>query len=173
MPSFSKELLQAVQNWKRVPPSVFPLGSVNVQSPVTFKVLSLNTALELAQKTLNSCQKEGYQISVAIVDRFGNLQVLLRDRFAGPHTIEAARRKAWTAASFKTDTIDLSKLTQAGQPFAPIKFVTGALMAGGGVQVKSAGSIVAGIGVAGAPGGLLDDKCAKDGIEEIAEKLEF
>ncbi len=140
---------------------------------VTFKVLSLNTALELAQKTLNSCQKEGYQISVAIVDRFGNLQVLLRDRFAGPHTIEAARRKAWTAASFKTDTIDLSKLTQAGQPFAPIKFVTGALMAGGGVQVKSAGSIVAGIGVAGAPGGLLDDKCAKDGIEEIAEKLEF
>ena len=151
----------------------FCLPSKADEALVNFKVLSLSTALELAQETLNDCRNNGYQIAVAVVDRFGNLQVLLRDRFAGPHTTETARRKAWTAASFKTDTIELSKLSQAGEPFSPIRFVTGALMAGGGVQVKSAGSIVAGIGVSGAPGGDLDDACARVGIEAIAEKLEF
>lgn len=144
------------------------------ESPlVSFKVLSLSTALELAQNTLQNCQKNGFQITVAVVDRFGHLQVLLRDRFAGPHTIEAAQRKAWTAASFRTDTLELSELTKSGQPFSPLRFVKDALMAGGGVQVKSAGSLVAGIGVSGAPGGELDDACAKVGIESIAEKLEF
>ena len=142
-------------------------------SLVNFKVLSLSTALELAQNTLQNCQKNGFQIAVAVVDRFGHLQVLLRDRFAGPHTIEAAQKKAWTAASFRTDTLELSGLTEAGQPFSSLRFVKNALMAGGGVQVKSAGSLVAGVGVSGAPGGELDDACAKVGIESIAEKLEF
>ena len=140
---------------------------------VKFTILSLDTALELATKTLKYCQANGFQIAVAVVDRFGNTQVILRDRFAGPHTVETARRKAWTAASFKTDTLELSKLTQAGESLSPIRFVAGALMAGGGVQVKSAGSIVAGIGVSGAPGGELDDTCARKGIESIIEKLEF
>ena len=142
-------------------------------SLVNFKVLSLSTALELAQNTLQNCQKNGFQIAVAVVDRFGHLQVLLRDRFAGPHTIEAAQKKAWTAASFRTDTLELSGLTEAGQPFSSLRFVKNALMAGGGGQVKSAGSLVAGVGVSGAPGGELDDACAKVGIESIAEKLEF
>ena len=47
------------------------------------------------------------------------------------------------------------------------------MMAGGGVQVRSAGSLVAGIGVSGAPGGKVDDACARYGIETIAEGLEF
>lgn len=140
---------------------------------VTFKVLSLSTALKLAQETLNDCESKGFQVAVAVVDRFGTLQVLLRDRFAGPHTVETAHRKAWTAASFKTDTLELSKLTEAGEPFSPIRFVPGALMAGGGVQVRSAGSLVAGLGVSGAPGGDLDDACARYGIEAISELLEF
>ncbi len=140
---------------------------------VTFKILTLETALELAQATLTECRGQGYQVAVAVVDRFGNVQVILRDRFAGPHTTETARRKAWTAVSFRTDTVTLGELTQAGQSLAAIRFVTDALMAGGGVPVESAGSLVAGIGVSGAPGGELDDACARVGIEAIVEKLEF
>ena len=140
---------------------------------VTFKMLTLDTALELAQLTLEECRNGGYQIAVAVVDRFGNTQVILRDRFAGVHTTETARRKAWTAVSFRTDTVELSKLTRAGEPLSSIRFVTNALMGGGGVVVESAGSIVAGVGVSGAPGGELDDACARVGIEGILDKLEF
>ena len=139
----------------------------------TFKILTLDTALELAQATLADCRKKGHQVAVAVVDRFGNVQVILRDRFAGPHTSETARRKAWTAVSFRTDTLELSELTQAGQPLSAIRFVDDAMVGGGGVQVRAAGSVVGGIGVSGAPGGELDDACARVGIESITEKLEF
>ncbi len=127
----------------------------------------------MAQATVESCRAQGYQVAVAVVDRFGVSQVMLRDRFAGPHTPETARRKAWTAISFRSDTLELSKLTMAGQPQSGARLVTGALMAGGGVPVEAAGSIVAGIGVSGAPGGEADDACAREGIEAIADKIAF
>jgi len=138
---------------------------------VTFKMLNLETAQELANATLNECRKQGFQVAVAVVDRFGNLQVSLRDRFAGPHTSETARRKAWTSVSFRTDTMALSDLTQAGKAQSGVRFIEDALMAGGGVQVEAGGSIVAGVGVSGAPGGQLDHDCALVGIEAIGDKL--
>jgi uncharacterized protein GlcG (DUF336 family) len=140
---------------------------------VTFKVLNPAVALELAQAALEDCRKSGFQVAVSVVDRFGTPQVLLRDRFAGPHTPETARRKAWTAISFRTDTLELSKLTMAGQAQSGVRFVEGALMIGGGVPVEAAGSIVAGIGISGAPGGEADDACARAGIEAVADKIAF
>jgi uncharacterized protein GlcG (DUF336 family) len=140
---------------------------------VTFKLLTLETALALAEATLEECRDQGYQVAVVVVDRFGGTQVALRDRFAGAHTVDTARRKAWTAVSFRTDTLELSELTQAGQAQSGVRFVTGALMAGGGVPVQAAGSIVAGVGVSGAPGGEADDACARVGIEAITMMIEF
>ena len=140
---------------------------------ISFKVLSPAVALELAQATLEACRNEGYQVAVAVVDRFGTTQVILRDRYAGPHTPETARRKAWTAVSFRTDTLELTRLTQAGQEQSGVRQVTGALLIGGGVPVEAAGSLVAGIGVSGAPGGPADDACARAGIEAIEDKIAF
>jgi|TARA_B110000438_G_C15654268_1_gene580944 uncharacterized protein GlcG (DUF336 family) len=140
---------------------------------VTFKSLNLETAMELANGTLLECRKRGFQISVAVVDRSGILQILLRDRFAGPHTPETARRKAWTAISFRTDTQQLAELTQPGELVSGTRQIDGALMLGGGVQILSAGSIVGGVGVSGAPGGDSDDACARAGILAIEGKLAF
>jgi len=140
---------------------------------IEFKILSPATALEMAQAALRNCQDSGYQVAVSVVDRFGTPQVLLRDRFAGPHTPETARRKAWTSISFRSDTLELSKLTVTDQPLSNIRFVSDALMVGGGVPVEAAGSIVGGIGVSGAPGGDADDVCARAGIEAIADKIAF
>ena len=97
----------------------------------------------------------------------------MRDRFAGPHTVATARRKAWTAATFRSDTLVMAELTQAGELQSGVRFVPGALMVGGGVPVESAGSMVAAIGVSGAPGGQADDDCARVGIEAIQDLLEF
>ncbi len=140
---------------------------------ISFKVLSPAVALELAQATLEACRNEGYQVAVAVVDRLGITQVILRDRYAGPHTPETARRKAWTAITFRTDTLELTKLTQAGQEQSGMRQVTGAMLIGGGVPVEAAGSLVGGIGVSGAPGGPADDACARTGIEAIEDKIAF
>ena len=140
---------------------------------VEHKTLSLELAADLAQAALESCRETDFQVAVAVVDRFGVLQVLLRDRFAGPHTPDTARRKAWTAVSFRSDTMSLVELTSPGSPQAAARDISNALMLGGGVPIEAAGVMVGGVGVSGAPGGDEDDRCARAGIDAILEQLEF
>ena len=143
------------------------------QTLATYQMLTPETALELARNTLTACRTKGFQIAVAVVDRMGVTQVVLRDRYAGPHTPDTARRKAWTAVSFRSDTLSMSQVTQAGAPQAGARFIAGTMMIGGGVPVEVEGSIVAGVGVSGTPGGHEDDACARAGIEAIKAKLEL
>ena len=131
------------------------------------------TALALAKATLEDCRARGYQTAVAVLDRFGGVQVILRDLLAGPHTPETARRKAWTAVNFKTDTQQMMETTAYDQVQSGVRHVDQALMVGGGVPIEAAGSLVGAVGVSGAPGGQLDDDCARAGIEAIADSLEF
>lgn len=140
---------------------------------VSFKSLKPEYAVQMAQAAMTSCRDQGYQVGVAVVDRFGNLQVFMRDRFAGAHTVETATRKAWTAVSFRTNTSELDEITRPGSVSAGIRQISQALPLGGGMMVESAGSIVAGIGVSGAPGPELDDVCAQAGIEAIEDALGF
>ncbi len=135
--------------------------------------LTPETALTAARAAMDACRKDGYQVAVAVVDRGGNAQVVLRDRFAGPHTPQTAIGKAWTAVSFRQDTTVLLDITSAGKPAAGIRNLPGVVMLGGGMKIEAAGSIVAGIGVSGAPGGELDDVCAKAGIAAIQEAINF
>ncbi|MGE4278298.1 MAG: heme-binding protein [Magnetospirillum sp.] len=130
-------------------------------------------ALKAAQAALDTCRKNGWQAAVAVVDRGGNTQVLLRDRYAGPHTVPVATGKAWTAVSFRTDTSELVKLTAPGMPQSGMRHVPGATIIGGGIKIEAAGALIAGIGVSGAPGGESDDICAKAGVAAIRDLLDF
>jgi len=140
---------------------------------VTFKSLKLEVAVKAAQAALDSCRKSGYQVGVAVVDRGGNPQVMLRDRFAGWHTPKASVRKARTALSFHSDTIDMVESTAAGMPGAGVRNVPGTMIVGGGVRIEAAGAIVGAIGVSGAPGGDRDHACAKAGIAAISDIIDF
>jgi uncharacterized protein GlcG (DUF336 family) len=140
---------------------------------VTYQALSPELALELARAALDDCRQRGYQVAVAVVDRFGVTQVMLRDRFAGPHTPATAAGKAWTAVSFRTNTMELVANSQPGMPQSGIRNLPGTVIIGGGVVVESAGAIVGGIGVSGAPGGDVDEACAKSGIDKIRDRLDF
>ena len=140
---------------------------------VTYKSLSPELALDLARAALGECRKRGYQAAVAVVDRFGVTQVMLRDRFAGAHTPATAAGKAWTAASFRTNTTDLVALTQPGMPQAAVRNLPGAVILGGGLVIEAGGSLVGAVGVSGAPGGDADDACAKAGIEAVRDRLDF
>ena len=140
---------------------------------VTYKSLSPELALDLARAALGECRKRGYQAAVAVVDRFGVTQVMLRDRFAGAHTPATAVGKAWTAASIRTNTTDLFALTQPGMPQAAVRNLPGAVILGGGLVIEAGGSLVGAIGVSGAPGGDADDACAKAGIDAVRDRLDF
>jgi uncharacterized protein GlcG (DUF336 family) len=137
------------------------------------KSLTPEAALSAAKAAMESCRKSGFQVGVAVVDRSGITQVLLRDRFAGPHTVEVAANKAWTAVSFRTATTALAVETQASKPMSGLRNQPRFLAAGGGLPIEGGGSLLGGIGVSGAPGGDADDACAKAGIQAIADALEF
>jgi uncharacterized protein GlcG (DUF336 family) len=150
-----------------------PTSARAEEALVAYKTLSPEIALDLANAAMADCRKRGYQVAVAVVDRFGATQVMLRDRFAGPHTPATAMGKAWTAASFRTNTTDLVALTQPGMPQAGVRNLPGAIVLGGGIAIQAGGSLVGAIGVSGAPGGDADDSCAKAGVAAIQDKLDF
>jgi len=140
---------------------------------VTYKSMSPELALDLARAALANCRNSGYQVAVAVVDRFGVTQVMLRDRFAGPHTPPTAAGKAWTAVSFRTNTSDLIGVSQPAMPQASLRNLPGTVILGGGVMVEAGGMMVGAVGVSGAPGGEADAACAKAGIEAVRDRLEF
>jgi uncharacterized protein GlcG (DUF336 family) len=149
-------------------------GSALAQDAVfQTKTLTPEAALKAAQAALDSCRKQGFQAAVAVTDRNGLVQVLLRDRYAGPHTPDIAINKAWTAASFKTSTLEFGKDTQAGKPMSGIRNHPRVIAAGGGLPIEGGGTLVGAIGVSGGPGGEADESCAKAGIKAIADSLEL
>jgi len=145
------------------------------QAPATYTVtlMSPELALRAAQAALLACRQAGYQVSVAVADRGGQVQVLLRDRLAGNHTVEAAADKAWTAASFRMATTALALATREGAEASGIRHIRRALAVGGGIPIEANGALLGAIGISGAPGGAADDACARAGIAAVAEDLNF
>jgi len=155
--------------------TLFAAAAASAQDRGTFAVRHLlpETALKATRAALEDCRKRGYQVAVAVVDRSGVAQAMLRDRFAGPHTPETATGKAWTAVSFRGDTLEFAIETQAGRPSSGIRDLPNVVAIGGGVLIEAGGSIVGAIGVSGAPGGDADDLCAKAGVAAIRDDIEF
>ena len=121
-------------------------------------VLPMGLAGKAIQASLDACNKDGYRVSVSIVDRSGVLRVMARADGAGPHTVDSSKKKAYTAASLRRPTTELAEL---------INKVPTLLMLGGGLPIEIGGEIVGGIGVGGAPGAHLDDACAQAGLDAI------
>ena len=153
----------------------FALIAVSASAESTFSLTSLtpDVALKLATAARESCNEQGYQVAVAVVDRSGLLQAFVRDRFATPHTVEVAERKAWTALSFRIPTSEMEKATNQETTMMGIRHASNALMVGGGLPIEAAGSLLGGIGISGAPGGDLDEACAADGLLKIEDDLLF
>lgn len=139
----------------------------------TARLMTLETALQAARGALESCRKSGYQVAVAVVDRSGVTQAVLRDRYAGAHTVDMAVDKAWTAVSFRTSTAALAEATDAGKPLSGIRQRPRVVAVGGGLVVEGAGAVLGGIGVSGAPGGERDEACARAGIAAVQHTLDF
>ena len=138
-----------------------------------YPTLTTAAAQAVAQAALARCQKDGYTVAVAVVDRGGQPLAVLRDNLAGTHTTQTAVGKAATAVSFRTDTTELAATTQAGKAQSGIRQLPNVIAVGGGLMIRAKGSLVGGIGVSGAPGGDADDVCAKAGIAAINDAIEL
>lgn len=133
---------------------------------VTQNRITVGASADAVGAALAKCQADGLPfVTVALVDRFGTVQALLRGDNAAEHTIEAAKQKAYTAAAFGAPTSDLAQRITGNGP--GIDDLPGTLFLPGGVPLKVDGVSVAGIGVGGAPDGKLDEACAAAGAAAI------
>jgi uncharacterized protein GlcG (DUF336 family) len=139
------------------------------QGVVAQKNLSLGLAKAIAEATLDACKSKGFSTSAAVVDRAGQLMVLLRDEGASAQTAEMSRRKAYTARMFRTSTLEFQKRT-ADPFYAAQRDVSDILALGGGVPIQIGTEVIGGVGSSGASQEG-DDACAKAGVAKVAELL--
>jgi uncharacterized protein GlcG (DUF336 family) len=129
-------------------------------------------AIEAASETVAACAKQGYRETALVVDADGATIVALRGDGAGVHTLDSAHDKAYTAVSFKNDTIALAERAKGEDSIAPLAKLPHVMFFGGGVVIKLGEEAIGAIGASGAPGAKLDDACAHAGLEKIRDRLQ-
>lgn len=142
----------------------------NAQGLVTQRNLSLGLAKAIAEAALAECKAKGFNTAVAVVDRAGQVMVILRDEQATAQQAEMARRKAYTARMFRTTTLEFQKRTMPDQPNAPQRDVADILALGGGAPIQVGNDTIGGVGSAGS-NQETDDACAKAGVAKVANLL--
>src|SRR5712691_2986087 len=152
-------------------------GGVSAQGLVTMQKLSAPLANELVGDTVATCAQKGYAVTAVVVDLDGVRQALLRGNGAPIHTLDNAFFKAYSAASLtlarKEDSTKavrerMSKNPVTSVPQTPLPNVTYAV---GGVTIMVDGKAIGAIGVSGAPGGQIDEECARTAIAKIEGRM--
>ena len=138
---------------------------------VSTRSIASATALQLAQQTVAACSADGYNVSASVLDRSGVLLAMVRADGAGPHTVEASRAKAFTSASSRNPTSGIAKAIQSNPDAAGMANIPGFLVLGG-VPLKIGNETLGAIGVAGAPGGHLDEACVHKAITALKDQLQ-
>jgi uncharacterized protein GlcG (DUF336 family) len=138
---------------------------------LTTKLLSLDMARDIATAAIAACRKDGYQVSVVVTDRAGEPLVVLRDTFSNRFFTELAHGK--TNAVIMANTTSAALRDNRPDMVNELNLLDGVKVLAGGVPVQAAGSLIGAVGVSGAPGGDLDEACARAGVEVVREELEF
>jgi uncharacterized protein GlcG (DUF336 family) len=134
------------------------------------KDLSYAIAKTLVETSIEACRKMGYNVSAVVVDRAGETLVAMRGDNASPHTMENARRKAYTARSFRQTTAEYAKKYAEGNKTVMQQVTLPNVIAiPGGVPIKVGDDVIGGVGLSGSPG--KDDECVAVGVEKVAGQL--
>ena len=145
--------------------------AASAQGVRTEKNMSLELASQIAAQTVAACTASGYAVTATVVDRAGGVRAVQRADNAGPPTVEASRATAFTSASAKAPSLAIMENAQKNPAAANLKDIPGFLLLGGGVPVKVDSEVIGAVGVAGAPGGHLDDQCAQTALSKVADLL--
>jgi uncharacterized protein GlcG (DUF336 family) len=137
---------------------------------ITHKDLSYDIARTIAEGAIAACKEKGYATSAVVVDRDGETIVAMRGDKTGPHTMENARRKAYTAMTFKQTTAEYAKKWNDGNPVVRAQATLPNIIPNpGGVPIKVGDEVIGGVGVSGSPG--VDEECVNAGLDKVADQL--
>ena len=150
--------------------AVILCGNACAQGLVTQRVLSLGMAKTIAEATIGECKAKGFHTAAVVVDRAGQVLVMLRDEQSTGQVGEMARRKAYTARMFRSTTLEFQKRTISDPTLAPQRDMADILALGGGVPIQAGNELIGGVGSAGS-NQEQDDACAKAGIAKVADLL--
>jgi uncharacterized protein GlcG (DUF336 family) len=143
----------------------------HAQAPQAEKNVSMKMALMIIEGTLEQCAKDGYRVSVVVVDKAGNVAASLRGDGTNPHTLEFARLKAYTSRTRGQTSLEFKNLTDKPEN-AYLKQIPNVVAVGGGAPIKVGNEVIGAVGVSGAPGGEKDEVCANAGIAKVAASLQ-
>jgi uncharacterized protein GlcG (DUF336 family) len=150
--------------------AVASIASASAQAPLVEKNVSMKMAQAIIEGTIEQCTKDGYKVSVVIVDNAGVVRASLRGDGTNPHTMEFARKKAYTARTRGQTSLEFMKLTD-NPANAYLRQIPDVVAVGGGVPIKIGDVTIGAVGVSGAPGGEKDEVCANAGIAKVADQL--
>ena len=145
--------------------------AAHTQTLVTERTLSLSAAHDAAMAALEQCRKDGYKVTVTVLNRAGRTLVVMHDDGANPHTIENSLRKAYTSLTFRTPSGEFGKRVTSNPTGAGTLHLDKVTTGEGALPIKAGEEIVGSIGISGAPGGEKDAVCAQSGIDRIAKGL--
>jgi uncharacterized protein GlcG (DUF336 family) len=137
----------------------------------TERNIPLAIANEIAAAAVAECQTKGYAVTATVVDRAGQVKAMQRADNAGPHTIDASRRKAFTSASARNNTTAMMEASQKNPGAQNLGQIDGFLLLGGGMPIRAGNDVIGGVGVGGAPGGHLDDQCVQAALDKVKDRL--
>lgn len=147
------------------------VGIANAADTITVKRMSMELASDVAKAAVEECRKRGYQVSAVVVDRNGIPQVMMRDVLSNRFTIQIAEEKAnavilsgVSSSEFRKNRADIRQ---------EMNHVDGIIVLEGGMPIRAGGSLLGAVGVSGAPGGDIDEACARKAVESVQERLEF
>ncbi len=144
-------------------------GAATAQGIITQRGRAMNAALELAQASLEKCRADGYKVTITVLNHQARTSVVLSDDGVNPHTVENSCRKAYTAFTTRTPTVEMAKRAQPG--LSGFMLLDNISPLDGGLPVFAGKDLVGAIGISGAPGGDKDTACANAGMQRIAKYL--
>ena len=150
--------------------SMLVAAPASAQAPQVEKNISMAMAMAVMQGTLDQCTKDGFKVSVVIVDKAGNVAASVRGDGTNPHTMEFGRLKAYTSRTRGQTSLEFMKVT-SDPANAYLKQIPNTVAVGGGVPIKVGNEVIGAVGVSGAPGGEKDEVCANAGIAKVADAL--
>ena len=138
---------------------------------LSVRTIGVELAKDIAFESVKACRKQGFQVSAVVVDRNGLVQAALRDDLASRFTLQIAEEKANSVILSGMNSGEFRKAREDIRP--ELNHMKGIIIMQGGLPIEIAGSRIGAIGVSGAPGGHLDERCAQQALDTLVERLEF
>ena len=145
--------------------------TASAQGVLAVKDVSLGLAQAIAQGAIDQCRKDGFRVTVTVMNRAGQVVVVLRDDGTSPHTVDTSRRKAYTAVALRRPISELAQIIASNPGAAGLKDISDVIVLNGGLPIRVGDEVIGSVGVGGSPSGDRDEACAKAGLDKVADQL--